>query len=122
MGRDFLGCPEMSLVDLPDIVRGFRFTFDAMWSEIRTLNLFTLVPALRMPVFFFVGRRDRWIPPETSVAYVNALTAPSKQVVWFEESAHEPFVDEPAKFNRTMIELIRPAVDIALAGRMLRAG
>ena len=122
IGRDFLGCPEMSLVDLPDIVRGFRFTLDAMWSEIRTLNFFSLVPSLRMPVFLFVGRHDRWIPPETSVAYFNALTAPSKQLVWFEESAHEPFVDEPAKFNRTMIELIRPAVDIALSGRMLRAG
>jgi pimeloyl-ACP methyl ester carboxylesterase len=122
MGRDFFGCREMSVIDLPDIIRGFRFTLDAMWSEVCTLNLFTLVPALAMPVFFFAGRRDHWIPPETSAAYFSALAAPSKQFVWFEASAHEPFVDEPAKFNRTMIELIRPAVDIALAGRMRRAG
>jgi len=40
--------------------------------------------------------------------YFNALTAPSKQVVWFEESAHEMFVDEPARFNQTMISLVRP--------------
>jgi pimeloyl-ACP methyl ester carboxylesterase len=117
MGRDFLGCPEASVFDLPDIVRGFRFTLDAMWSELRTLNLFTLVPALQMPVFFFVGRRDRWIPPETSVAYFNALKAPSKQLVWFEESAHEPFVDEPVRFNRTMLVRLRPAIDAALAAR-----
>ena len=115
MGRDVFGCPEMSVFDLPDIVRGFRFTLDAMWPEIRTLNLFTRVPALPMPVFFFVGRRDRWIPPDTSVAYFDALKAPSKKLVWFEESAHEPFVDEPAKFNRTMLVWVRPAIDAASA-------
>jgi pimeloyl-ACP methyl ester carboxylesterase len=36
------------------------------------------------------------------------LTAPSKKLVWFEESAHEPPVEEPAKFNATMVELVRP--------------
>jgi pimeloyl-ACP methyl ester carboxylesterase len=76
---------------------------------ISRLNLLTLVLALRMPVFFFLGRRDRWVPPETSVAYFDALTAPSKTLVWFEESGHKPFVDEPAKFNAAMLELVRPA-------------
>jgi pimeloyl-ACP methyl ester carboxylesterase len=61
-----------------------------------------------MPVFLLLGRKDHWVPPETSMDYFNALTAPSKQVVWFEESAHEMFVDEPARFNQTMISLVRP--------------
>ena len=63
-----------------------------------------------MPVFFFLGRKDRWVPPETSVAYFDALTAPSKKLVWFDESGHEPFVDEPAKFNAAMVELVRPVL------------
>jgi pimeloyl-ACP methyl ester carboxylesterase len=53
--------------------------------------------------------------------YFDALTAPSKQLVWFEESGHEPFVDEPAKFNRMMMELVRPAVDAVIADRLCRA-
>jgi len=61
-------------------------------------------------VFFFLGRNDHWVPAEMSVAYVNALTAPSKRLVWFEESGHEPFVDEPAKFNALTAELVRPAL------------
>jgi pimeloyl-ACP methyl ester carboxylesterase len=36
------------------------------------------------------------------------LTAPSKKLVWFEKSAHEPPVEEPAKFNAAMVELVRP--------------
>jgi pimeloyl-ACP methyl ester carboxylesterase len=66
-----------------------------------------VVPALQIPVFFFLGRRDHQVPAETSVAYFDALVAPSKKLVWFEESGHEPFVDEPAKFNTAMVELVR---------------
>jgi pimeloyl-ACP methyl ester carboxylesterase len=110
MGRLVLGAPESSIFDLPDVVRGFRFSAEAMWAEVSRLNLHELVPALRMPVFFFLGRKDHWVPPETSVAYLDALIAPSKKLVWFEESGHEPFVDEPAKFNAAMVELVRPAV------------
>jgi pimeloyl-ACP methyl ester carboxylesterase len=63
-----------------------------------------------MPIFFFLGRHDHWVPVEVSVAYFDVLTAPSKRLVWFEESGHEPFVDEAAKFNESMVELVRPAV------------
>jgi pimeloyl-ACP methyl ester carboxylesterase len=81
-----------------------------MWDEVSRLNLLQLVPALTMPVFFFLGRQDHWVPPETSVAYFEALTAPSKKLVWFEQSGHEPFVDEPVKFNESMVQLVRPVV------------
>jgi hypothetical protein len=30
--------------------------------------------------------------------------------VWFEGSGHEPFVDEPDKFNALMLEVVRPAL------------
>lgn len=53
------------------------------------------------------------VPPETSVAYFDALTAPSKQLVWFEHSGHEAFFDEPDKFNATMLELVRPLASVS---------
>ena len=83
---------------------------DAMWPDVSRLNLIKLVPALRMPVFLFLGRKDHFVPPETSVAYFNALTAPSKKLVWFGDSGHEPFIDEPDKFNAAMVELVRPVL------------
>ncbi len=106
----FLEGPERSVFDVRNMLRGFRFSIDAMWDEASKINLLSAVPALAMPVFFFLGRRDHWVPPETSVAYFNALVAPSKMLVWFEESGHEPFADEAEKFNASMIELVRPAV------------
>jgi pimeloyl-ACP methyl ester carboxylesterase len=105
-----LRATEVSIVDLPDLIRGFRFTLDAMWPETSALNLVDLVPALQMPVFFFLARKDHFVPAETSVAYYDALTAPSKRLVWFEESGHELFADEPLKFNASMVGLLRPVV------------
>jgi pimeloyl-ACP methyl ester carboxylesterase len=110
IGRAVLAGKESSIFELPSAMRGFRFSLDAMWAEVSRLNLLERVPALQMPVFFFLGRKDHWVPPETSVAYFEALTAPSKKLVWFEESGHELFIDEPAKFNAAMADLVRPAV------------
>ena len=108
--RPVLASKESSLLESRAAMQGFRFTLDVMWAEASRLNLIELVPALHMPAFFFLGRNDHWVPAETSVAYIDALTAPSKRLVWFEASGHEPFVDEPAKFNALMEELVRPAV------------
>jgi pimeloyl-ACP methyl ester carboxylesterase len=110
MGRAVLASAESSLFDFRRTMRGFRFTLDAMWSEASRLDLTELVPVLQMPAFFFLGRNDHWVPAETSVRFIDALTAPSKRLVWFEESGHEPFVDEPGKFNALMAELVRPAL------------
>ena len=111
-GRAALASPESSLLDLVGAMRGFRFSMNAMWPEVSRLNLIQLAPALKMPVFFFLGRKDHWVPPETSMAYFDALTAPSKQVIWFEDSAHEIFADEPGKFNEAMVGLVRPVARV----------
>ena len=110
VGRVLLAAPEVTLSDLWNFSRGMRFSMDAMWEEVTKLNLMKLVPALRMPVFVFVGRRDHYVPPQTSVTYFNALAAPSKELVWFERSGHEPFIDEADLFNATMSNLVRPAL------------
>jgi len=33
------------------------------------------------------------------------MTAPSKQLVWFEESAHTPHLEEPDKFRDLLINV-----------------
>ena len=110
LGRMFLGLPELSIFDLWNLFRGFRFSLDAMWDQVSRINLVEIAPSLQMPVFFFLGRHDHWVPSEISLAYFDALTSPSKRLVWFEESGHEPFVDEPDKFNESMAKLVRPVV------------
>jgi pimeloyl-ACP methyl ester carboxylesterase len=110
LGRALLAGKESSIFELPSSMRGFRFSLDAMCTEVSRLNPIELAPTLEMRACFFLGRSDHWVPPEISIAYIDALSAPSKQLVWFEQSGHEPFVDEPAKFNAAMTELVRPVL------------
>lgn len=108
LSRILLGGPESSVLDLPNILRGTLFSTHSMWQEVSALNLITAAPVLAMPAFFFIGRHDHVIAAESSVAYSDMLSAPSKRLIWFEESAHEPPFEEPAKFNAAMVELVRP--------------
>lgn len=108
--RAVLAGSESSILELPDGLRGFRFSLEALWPEVCRLNLLERVPRLPMPAFFLLGRKDHWVPPEASMAYIEALTAPSKEVIWFERSGHEMFVDEPDKFNAVMIERVLSVV------------
>lgn len=111
MGRVLLGGGETSILDVPNVMRGFRWSLDAMYAEVSKLNLIELVPALKMPVFFLLGRHDHWVPPQTSVPYFDALRAPSKKLIMFEKSSHELFADEPEKFNSVMTDLVRPLLE-----------
>jgi pimeloyl-ACP methyl ester carboxylesterase len=105
LGKAIFASKESSIFDLPGAMRAFRLTLDRMWNDVSKLNLLELAPALAVPVFFLLGRRDHTVPPQTSVAYFDHLTAPSKTIVWFEESGHEPFIDEADKFNAAMVDL-----------------
>jgi pimeloyl-ACP methyl ester carboxylesterase len=108
MTRALLGGKEASVLDLPGMFRGFRFSMDSMWPEVSRIDLNERAPVLEMPVFFLLGRQDHWVPVQTSLAYFESMTAPRKELVWFEHSGHEPFVDEPAKFNSAVVELVGP--------------
>ena len=110
MARAFVGPPEASLFDLRDVLRGFRFSLDAMWDEVSRIDLMARVPELGMPLFLLLGRNDHWVAPKISQAFFDAVKAPRKEIVWFERSGHEPFADEPDAFNEAMLSLVRPAI------------
>ncbi len=44
-----------------------------------------------------VGGDDQVAPGEAAQRYANSLEAPSKQLVWFEHSAHTPHLEEPER-------------------------
>ena len=40
--------------------------------------------------------------------YFERIQAPAKRLVWFEQSAHNPPFEEPAHFNRAVVQALRP--------------
>jgi pimeloyl-ACP methyl ester carboxylesterase len=63
------------------------------------------VRSLDVPVYFFLGRFDRTAPSELSAEFLARLQAPFKKLVWFERSAHFPFLEEPSKFAAEMVQV-----------------
>lgn len=66
-------------------------------------------PELKMPTFFFLGHHDLYVPSLISVGHIAKLISPLKEVVWFKNSEHKPYMEEPEKFNALMEDLERRA-------------
>jgi pimeloyl-ACP methyl ester carboxylesterase len=65
------------------------------------------ITSVEVPVYFLQGRDD-WSTPSPLVAdYAKTIKAPVVKLVWFEKSAHFPFYEESATFNKAMHELAR---------------
>jgi pimeloyl-ACP methyl ester carboxylesterase len=97
-----LRAPEYSLMDALKVRKGVNFTSKNMKYDAINGDLIDAVQRLDIPVYFFTGRHDYTDPTEYTEEYARRLQAPKKEVVWFEESAHFPFLEEPEKFVREM--------------------
>lgn len=95
---------EYSLLDVYNVARGSSFSSRHMKYNAINGALMDRVTDVRVPVFFFIGRHDFTTPYELSERYFEALSAPEKKIIWFEESAHFPFYEEPEKFAGAMID------------------
>lgn len=60
-----------------------------------------------VPLFFFEGVNDHVTacPPELVIEYCKNVTAPSKQIIWFNNSAHLMNIEEPEKFQDELIRV-----------------
>jgi pimeloyl-ACP methyl ester carboxylesterase len=101
--------PEYSLGDLLNIEPGSLFTLQCVWDELLTIDFFKQVPALDVPVYFFLGRHDYMTPFTLAEQYFNKLRASQgKQLIWFEKSAHIIILEEPEKFMRLLMTKVLP--------------
>jgi pimeloyl-ACP methyl ester carboxylesterase len=99
---------EYTLGDRINFFRGVMGSMGLLWQELLEVNLQETVPELRVPVFFVEGRHDHESPAELAEQYFAALAAPSKELVWFENSAHLPNAEEKERFTRFMVEQVLP--------------
>ncbi|MGD2130424.1 MAG: alpha/beta hydrolase [Lysobacterales bacterium] len=97
--------PEYRLTDTLNIPRGVKFTHKHLKYDAIDGPLTEDVRALDVPVYFFLGRHDYTTPSKLAVAYLKKLKAPRKQVIWFQDSAHFPFLEEPRKFAVKMLQV-----------------
>jgi pimeloyl-ACP methyl ester carboxylesterase len=97
--------PDYSARDVLRTVRGVTATQAALLPELTALDLVHTLPRIDVPVVMVQGRLDQVAPGDAAQQYFSTLVAPTKELVWFEHSAHTPQLEEPKKFRELMMRV-----------------
>ena len=81
---------------------------DQAWSDVQKIDFIRDVPQLDVPVYFFAGRHDYNTPFELVEEFSSTLDAPHNEIVWFENSAHSPNLEEPDRYQEILIQKVLP--------------
>ena len=101
-----LKAPEYSLVEKVLWPLGSDRSLKRLWPEVLQVDFIKTVPQINVPIYFFVGRYDYNTPSSLVEAYFTALQAPrGKELIWFEDSAHHLFFDQPEKLTQEIIRV-----------------
>jgi pimeloyl-ACP methyl ester carboxylesterase len=117
--------PDYSEAQLNAIRKGSVFSITQLLPQLAAFNLDN-VTSFRCPIFLFTGRHDLSVSHELAAQWYEKLHAPKKELVWFDNSAHLPMLEEPGRFLQHLVNDVRPiavrAGDAAPEGKVLIGG
>jgi pimeloyl-ACP methyl ester carboxylesterase len=99
--------PEYDAKDAAAIDQGSLFTLEKILPEFLSVD-YTNVKTFPIPVIMFMGRHDYTTPSQPTAQWLNAVSAPYKRAVWFENSAHLIPFEEPGKMLMSLVTEVRP--------------
>ena len=97
---------EYGLYDKVNFVRGLLDTFGVVYPQLWDVDFRKQVKRLEVPVYFLIGRHDVSASPKLAEEYFNILSAPHKELIWFEHSGHGPWMNESVKFVDVMVNKV----------------
>lgn len=106
---DSYSAPEATWFDLRQFSPGETFSLETLWPQIARFDIANRGMHFAMPVAIFAGRHDYQVSAKLAHDYYEKLDAPLKRFVWFEDSAHSPNFEEPAKFTRELTAFLDAA-------------
>jgi pimeloyl-ACP methyl ester carboxylesterase len=100
---ELLKTPQYSWGDILKVALHPFFSLKHLLDQLYQVNFFEQIPHVDIPVYFLEGRYDYTTPPQVVEKYFERLEAPKgKHFMWFENSAHFAFLEEPEKFYEVM--------------------
>jgi pimeloyl-ACP methyl ester carboxylesterase len=102
--------PDYTPADRQAWGHGSDFTIKIVEPQLAHVD-FAKLSKLDCPVILLEGRHDELVPSAITAAWLDRLNAPSKQIVWFENSGHMMMVEEPGKTLLALVQRARPLAD-----------
>jgi len=98
--------PHYNLREKLGALRGIEATTARMLPGLQGLDLLAKLPRVAVPIALFQGRHDKAAPPDLGAELAARLGV---DVIWFEESAHQPHEEEPARFRQELLRFVSSA-------------
>ena len=93
-----LQAPEYTLSEVINVAKGSSFSSTNMKYNVISGSIHQEITEYQMPVYFFIGKSDYTTPHELVTDYYELLNSTEKEIIYFEDSAHFPFFEEPERF------------------------
>ena len=104
--------PEYSDAELATIWTAGDFSAGHLLADVITTD-FSRLTRFDCPIVIFNGRHDYNVSASATAEWYERVRAPSKSLVWFENSAHEMFNEEPGKMLVSLVRHARPFAERA---------
>lgn len=99
--------PDYTLKDIDAIDDGGLYSVTHLLEPLEKLD-YESVTDFKCPILLFEGRHDYACSHTVAAEWFNHIKAPSKKLVWFENSAHLVMQEEPGRFLYHLIVDLRP--------------
>jgi pimeloyl-ACP methyl ester carboxylesterase len=103
MGREY------SLVDNVNLLRGLLDSFSLLYPQLQAIDFRSDVPRLEVPVYLLDGAHELRGRRELAREWFAELSAPSKQLITYEDAGHAVAFEQADAFHRLLVEEIVPA-------------
>ncbi|GEL72407.1 proline iminopeptidase [Myxococcus virescens] len=104
--------PEYTDEEVRQVWKAQDSSVERLLAAVLTADL-SHVKRLKTPLLLFLGRHDRNVSATVAAEWFAGVKAPSKRLVWFEQSAHEMMAEEPGKVLLSLVRHARPIAERA---------
>ncbi len=80
-------------------VKSIQVSLGTVGYSLRGIDYKTTIPEVKIPVYFFSGKYDLLTPQNILKDYYEGLIAPHKELIEFDDSAHNLLWEEADKFH-----------------------
>jgi pimeloyl-ACP methyl ester carboxylesterase len=99
--------PDYTEEDIAAVNRGSALSLRPLLGDMLNFD-YRGITEWRCPIVIFAGRHDSTTPSSVTADWFAKIQAPSKKLVWFENSAHMMMVEEPGRMLVHLVEDVRP--------------
>ena len=109
VGMFGVGGSEYGFLENANLLRGLLDMFSLMYPQLQGVDFRTDVTRLEVPVYILDGEHEIRGRRELAHEWFDALVAPSKQLVTYEDAGHAVAFEQLDAFHRLLVDEIVPA-------------